>query len=171
MSNKLDETIFAKEKDRHWLRDHGYVKGKKMCVIYNGEYYEDCPITDIFEASKKVQLYIPQLDRKVTVHYSMLDEELKPSSILDTLTYMRAKSNQKKAEKATEKYAKTHKNKYYRKASDYYDKAEDQELLATAPHTNKKDAKEYIRKRRDEIDTNRLNDYLNHGIGKEYYED
>ena len=168
---EVNEAIYAKEKDKHWLKDHGYTKGKKMCVLYKGEYYEDCPITDVTERTKSVEIYIPQLDEKVTVHYSMLDEGLNPSSIVDTLRYMKAENDQRKAEKAADKYTRTGKTKYYKKASDYFDKAEDGKLLATAPHANKSDAKAYIKNRRDEINMNRYKDYVENGVDKEYYED
>ena len=173
---EVNEAIYAKEKDRHWLKDHGYTKGKKMCVLYNGEYYEDCPITDVTERTKSVEIYIPQLDKKVSVHYSMLDEGLNPSSIVDTLRYMKSASDYKKAFKTSIKYIKTGKEKYYKKAlsvmetvegGDLYDKAEDLELLATAPHAKKSDAKAYIRDRRDKINQ----DYVKNGVDKKYYEE
>ena len=91
--------------------------------------------------------------------------------LTDVLNQVRAKQHEKLADRASKKYMMTKKNKYYRAASDHYDKAEDLNLLATAPHANRKDAKEYVRARRDEINTNKMNDYLKNGVDKEYYED
>ena len=91
--------------------------------------------------------------------------------LTDVLNQVKAKQHEKLADRANKKYMATKKNKYYRRASDHYDKAEDLNLLATAPHANRKDAKAYVKARRDEIDTNRMKDYLLNGVGKEYYED
>ena len=91
--------------------------------------------------------------------------------LADALNQIKAKQHERLADRAAEKYSKTKKNKYFRSASDHYDKAEDLNLLATAPHSSKKEAKKYIQDRRDKIDTNKLNDYLKNGVGKEYYED
>ena len=230
--SKLDEALILKDKDKHYLRGLGFKKGKKMCVLYNGEYYEDCPITDVFEASRQVQVYIPQLNKKVTVHYSMLDEGiLNPQSLVDALTYVKTKTkdvkkaiDKKKKEreakenkriieiltapsqklefhhgykineeimnslqktldkiradrnyalsaKNAEKFVKTGKNKYLRRGLDLSDKAEDLEMLATHPYGKRKEAKEYIKKRREEIDNARFKDYLENGTHKYYYED
>lgn len=226
---KIDEALILKDKDRHYLRDHGFVKGKKMCVLYNREYYEDCPITDIIERTKSVEVYIPQLDKKVTVHYSMLDEGiLNPHSLVDALTYVKTKTKDVKkaidkkkkereekknkkiieiltapsqklefhhgykineefanlyktldklranknwalAEKDMRKYDKTRNVKYLRRGLDHADKGEDLELLATAPHATRKEAKEYIKKRRAEIESSRIDDFLKNGVGKEFY--
>lgn len=228
---KIDEALILKDKDKHYLKGLGFKKGKKMCVLYNGEYYEDCPITDVFEATRQVQVYIPQLDKKVTVHYSMLDEGiLNPHSLVDALTYVKAKTkdvkkaiDKKKKEreekenkriieiltapsqklefhhgykineefanlyktldklranrnwalsaKNAEKFIKSGKNKHLRRGLDLSDKAEDLEMLATHPYGKRKEAKEYIKKRREEIDNARFKDYLENGTHKYYYED
>ena len=88
-----------------------------------------------------------------------------------TLDKLRADKNWALAAKNAEKYAKTKKNKYAQRSLYHSDKAEDLDMLATAPHSTRKQAKDYIAKRRDEIETNRMNDYLKNGVGKEFYED
>jgi len=92
------------------------------------------------------------------------------TKLIDTLNMLKSQKNQKLGEKYTEKFSKTQKNKYAKRALYHYDKAEDQKLLATSP-MKRKDAKRYIKDRRDEIETARLNDYLTRGTNKEFYED
>ena len=92
-------------------------------------------------------------------------------NLIATLDYLKAQRNNKLADKATDKYLKTKKNIHAKKALYFRDKAEDAELLASAPHAKRKEAKEYIKNRRDEIETDRMKDYLEHGTGKEFYED
>lgn len=92
------------------------------------------------------------------------------TTLAKTLDRIRSNKNQKLGEKYTEKFSKTQKNKYAKRALYHYDKAEDQNLLATSP-MKRKDAKRYIKDRRDEIETARLNDYLTRGTNKEFYED
>lgn len=138
--------------------------GRDVCILYDGNYYENVRITKIL-GNTKVEVYIPQLDKKVVTHYSMLDEDV---SLLSTLRYMQAKHHEKKADKENAKFIKTRKASHLRKALDHADKAEDAKLLATA---STKAEKEYVKKRRAEIDDNRLKDYLRHGVGKGYYEE
>ena len=91
--------------------------------------------------------------------------------LTDALNQIKAKQHEKLADRATKKYLQTKKNKYYRSASDHYDRAEDLNLLATAPHADKKEAKKYVQDRRDRINMNKYDDYLKNGVEKEYYED
>ena len=88
-----------------------------------------------------------------------------------TLDKIRADRNWTLSAKNADKYARTGKAKYLRRGMDHADKGEDLQLLATAPHAKRKDAKEYIKKRREEIDDNRFRDYLLNGENKKYYED
>ena len=161
---KMNEAIISKEHPAKYLLD------KNTNVIYNGESYKG-KVVDLVNPDK-IEVYIPQLDKNITVHPSMIDEGvLNPRSLADTLTYLKSKKNRKLANKYIDKYDATKKNKYAKLAGYYADKSEDQELLATAPHAKRKEAKEYIKKRRDEIETNRMKDYLENGVGKEFYED
>ena len=93
------------------------------------------------------------------------------NTLQNTLDRLRADRNWNLSRKNMEKYAKTHKNKYAQRSLYHSDKAEDLDMLATHPYENRKQAKDYIAKRRDEIETNRMNDYLKNGVGKEFYED
>ena len=88
-----------------------------------------------------------------------------------TLDKIRADRNWTLSAKNADKYLRTGKAKYLRRGIDQADKAEDLYMLATSPHTKRKDAKEYIKKRREEIDDNRFKDYLLNGENKKYYED
>lgn len=90
--------------------------------------------------------------------------------LADALNELKSNRNYRLGAKYTEKFSKTQKNKYAKRALYHYDKAEDQNLLATSP-MKRKDAKKYIKDRRDEIETARLNDYLTRGTNKEFYED
>ena len=92
-------------------------------------------------------------------------------NLQSTLDKIRADRNYALSAKNAEKYAKTKKNKYAQRSLYHSDKAEDLDMLATHPYENRKQAKDYIAKRRDEIETNRMNDYLKNGVGKEFYED
>ena len=91
-------------------------------------------------------------------------------TLTKVLDQLRSNKNQKLGEKYTDKFSKTHNNKYAKRALYHYDKAEDQNLLAAAP-MKRKDAKQYIKDRRDEIETARMKDYLERGTNKEFYED
>ena len=93
------------------------------------------------------------------------------TKLIDTLNMLKSQKNQKLGEKYSDKYSKTKKNKYAKRALYHLDKAEDQRLLATHPQVNYKDAKQYVKTRRDEIETGRMKDYLMRGVGKEFYED
>ena len=93
------------------------------------------------------------------------------ANLVDTLRYLKANRNQKLGEKETKKYKETGKNIHAKKALYHFDKAHDLTLLATAPHDSKKNAKEWIKANRDEIETGRMKDYLEHGTNKEFYED
>lgn len=160
MSKKLDEAILG----RYSNHPAKHLLNRTMCVLHDGDYYEDVKVVKLINPDK-VEVYIPKLDKRITVHPSMLDEGV---NLISTLHYLSAKKNGKLAQKEIEKYKKTHKNIHAKKAQYYLDKAHDQELIATAP--NKK-AKEYVKARRDEVETAKMKDYLDNGIGKEFYED
>lgn len=138
--------------------------GRKVCVLYNSEYYENVKVTKII-GNDKVEVYIPQLDKKVIVHHALLDEDV---NLLSTLRYMQAKHHDKKADKENVKFVKTKKYSHLRKAIDHADKAEDARLLAKA---NTKTEREYVKKRRSEIDDNRVQDYLHNGVGQGFYKE
>lgn len=91
--------------------------------------------------------------------------------LTDALNQLKINRNYRLGKVNTDKFAKTHNNKYAKRALYHFDKAEDQSLIATAPHTNKKDAKAFVKERREKIEKNRMNDYLKNGVGKEFYED
>lgn len=91
--------------------------------------------------------------------------------LVDTLNYLKANHNERLAQKMIDKHKKTGNDKFAKKALYHLDKAEDQKMLATAPHANKKDAREHIKARRDEIEDARMKDWLKTGNGKEFYED
>ena len=91
--------------------------------------------------------------------------------LTDALDKIRAEQHRKIADRATQKYAQTGKHKYYRRASDHYDRAEDIDLVRTAPHTTRREAKAYVQNRRDDINWNKYQDYEKNGVEKQYYED
>lgn len=88
--------------------------------------------------------------------------------LADALNELKSNRNYRLGAKYTEKFSKSHKNKDARRALYHLDKAEDQHLLATAPDRK---TKKYVKTRRDEIETARMNDYLTRGTNKEFYED
>ena len=88
-------------------------------------------------------------------------------NLIDTLTYLSSKRNQKLGQKEIEKYKKTGKNIHAKKAQYHLDKAEDEHLKINSP----KEVWPLIKDRRDRIETNRMKDYLENGVGKEFYED
>ena len=157
---EINEAILGK----YWNHPARHLLNRTMCVLYNGDYFEDVKVIRLINPDK-VEVYIPKLDKKVVTHPSFLDEGV---NLLDTLRYLGSKRNRKLAEKEADKYRKTGNNIHAKKALYHFDKAKDLELIATAP--NKK-AKEYVKARRDEIETERMKDYLEHGVGKEFYED
>ena len=164
---EINEAIFNK-KLNHPAKS---LLGKTMCVLHNGKYYEDVKVVGLVNPDK-VEVYIPQTKEKVVVHPSMLDDGvLNPRSIVDTLTYLGAERNRKLAKKNMDKFAKTKDNKFAKRALYHTDKAQDLELIASAPHIKRKEAKEYVKKNRDEIETARMKDYLENGANKQFYED
>ena len=164
---EINEAIFNK-KLNHPAKS---LLGKTMCVLHNGKYFEDVKVVGLVNPDK-VEVYIPQTKEKVVVHPSMLDEGvLNPRSIVDTLTYLGAERNRKLAKKNMDKFTKTKDNKFAKRALYHADKAEDLEYISRAPHVIKKDAKKWVKARRDEIETARMKDYLEHGTNKQFYED
>lgn len=157
---KIDEAVIGRNLTIHPAK---HLLNKNIGVLHNNEYYEDCKVVRLIKPDK-VEVYIPSLDEKIITHVSLISESV---NLVSTLRYMQSKSHEKKGGKEMSKFKKTGKNIHAKKALDHFDKAEDLELLA---HANTKAEKSYIKNRRDEITSDRIRDYLDYGVGKEYFE-